>query len=92
MSPLVAELPRSRAKPPILAPISLRKTRPLERRARQWSVKAEYLYYDLGSATWSLGNINQFGLLGTLLETVSTSQSSTRFNGNIVRAGINWHF
>jgi outer membrane immunogenic protein len=57
----------------------------------KWSLKAEYLYYDLGSQTWSLGNINQssniFGL-----ETVGASQSSTRFNGHIFRAGINLHF
>jgi outer membrane immunogenic protein len=60
--------------------------------APRWSVKAEYLYYDLGTETWSLGNINQFGLNGALLETVSASQSKTRFNGNIARLGINWHF
>jgi outer membrane immunogenic protein len=60
--------------------------------APNWSVKAEYLYYDLGQVTWSLGNINQFGSFGTVLETVSASQSTTRFNGNIVRGGINWHF
>ncbi len=60
--------------------------------APQWSVKAEYLYYDLGTETYSLGNINQFGLNGALLETVSASQSSVRFNGNIARAGVNFHF
>jgi outer membrane immunogenic protein len=60
--------------------------------APKWSLKAEYLYYDLGTETWSLGNINQFGLNGTLLETVGASSSSTRFNGHIVRAGVNFHF
>lgn len=60
--------------------------------APRWSVKVEYLYYDLGTETWSLANINQFGLFGALLETVSSSQSKTRFNGNIARLGINWHF
>jgi outer membrane immunogenic protein len=58
--------------------------------APNWSVKAEYLYYDLGQVTWSLPDINQFGLFAGVLQTAS--QSTTRFNGNIVRAGINWHF
>jgi outer membrane immunogenic protein len=57
----------------------------------KWSLKAEYLYYDLGNETWSLGNLIQsssvFGV-----ETIGASQSSTRFNGHIVRAGINFHF
>ncbi|TLG73975.1 outer membrane beta-barrel protein [Methylocystis sp. B8] len=51
-----------------------------------WSAKAEYLYYDLGTAAGSAVNV---GLAGTV---VSISQFSTRFNGNIVRAGVNYHF
>lgn len=60
--------------------------------APNWSVKAEYLYYDLGQVTGSLGNINQFGDFGTLLETVSASQSTTRLTGNIARFGVNYIF
>jgi outer membrane immunogenic protein len=59
--------------------------------APHWSVKAEYLYYDLGQVTWSLADINQIiNQITPVLQTAS--QSTTRFNGNIVRAGINWHF
>ena len=57
-----------------------------------WSAKIEYFYYDLGSVNYSLspslaidpytGN-NYFSVLNT---------SSARFNGNIVRAGVNYHF
>jgi outer membrane immunogenic protein len=56
-----------------------------------WSLKAEYLYYDLGDKTFSLGNLNQTSTVAGL-ETVGASQSSVRFNGQIVRAGVNWHF
>jgi outer membrane immunogenic protein len=60
--------------------------------APNWSLKVEYLYYDLGSVTYALAPLQQFGVFGTLLETTGASQSSTRFNGNIVRAGLNYHF
>jgi outer membrane immunogenic protein len=52
-----------------------------------WSAKAEYLYYDLGTVTGSAVNIN---FLAPAV--ASISQFSTRFNGNIVRAGVNYHF
>ena len=61
-----------------------------------WSAKVEYLYYDLGNVSYSAG------LLTTLNSTLTAfpagsiagvvSQSQTRFNGNIVRAGVNYHF
>jgi outer membrane immunogenic protein len=60
--------------------------------APKWSLKGEYLYYDLGDVSWSPGNIYQYGDNGTYLETVTATQSSTRFTGSIVRAGINYHF
>jgi outer membrane immunogenic protein len=60
--------------------------------APNWSLKVEYLYYDIGRVTYALFPLQQFGLNGTLLETIGASQSSTRFNGNIVRAGLNYHF
>jgi outer membrane immunogenic protein len=60
--------------------------------APNWSAKVEYLYYNLGSVTHSLAPIAQFGLFGTVLETTSASQASARFNGNIVRTGVNYHF
>ncbi len=55
-----------------------------------WSVKAEYLYYDLGSAT-TPGAVYNYTPKGGLPQT-STAQSSTRFDGNIFRAGVNYHF
>jgi outer membrane immunogenic protein len=57
-----------------------------------WSAKVEYLYYDLGTVTYSNGPLTSF-LNGTNTVTfTNVSQSSVRFNGNIVRAGINYHF
>ena len=57
------------------------------------SVKAEYLYYDLGNTTGSLinyayGYANASGMNAM----VSTTNYSQRINGNIVRAGVNYHF
>jgi outer membrane immunogenic protein len=59
-----------------------------------WSVKVEYLYYDLGSVTFSNGfarNVTTIAPAGQTFYSVAT-QSSSRFDGNIVRAGINYHF
>ena len=60
-----------------------------------WSVKAEYLYYDLGRVTFGGGGLTLatsgpaagFGPAGTTFFT-----DSTRFNGHIVRVGLNYHF
>ena len=55
-----------------------------------WSAKVEYLYYDLGTVT------SQFAMIQT--SNVGTPflgnalQSSARYNGHIVRAGLNYHF
>jgi outer membrane immunogenic protein len=60
----------------------------------KWSAKAEYLYYDLGSANYGTGgfgldvgptNFPGFGIAG-----VATS-TRVHFNGNIVRVGLNYH-
>ena len=53
--------------------------------ARNWSVKAEYLYYDLGSISYT-SNLTTF-FIGT-----PAIQTSARFNGNIVRVGLNYQF
>ena len=50
-----------------------------------WRVKAEYLYYDLGSRSQ-----NQFDPLDGFPVPVFTS--SAKFNGSIVRAGLNYRF
>ena len=60
----------------------------------KWSVKAEYLYYDLGSANYGTGNffvaegltdLPGFGVAG-----IATS-TRVRFNGTIARLGLNYH-
>ena len=62
-----------------------------------WSAKVEYLYYDLGNITYSGGVSSVIAQpggvqpVGQLLYALA-SQTSTRFNGNIVRAGVNYHF
>jgi outer membrane immunogenic protein len=56
---------------------------------RSWSAKTEYLYYDLGS------HVSNFTLVqphGGFVAFVNPVQSSTRFNGHVLRLGVNWHF
>jgi outer membrane immunogenic protein len=50
-----------------------------------WSAKAEYLFYDLGRVSYSGALISG----GTIY---AATRSSTRFDGNIARAGLNYHF
>lgn len=79
---------------------------------RHWSIKVEYLFYDLGSDTYDLDPLQQFGNkaaalsaksasrsatrvngpVGPELETIGASRSTATFDGNIVRAGLNFHF
>lgn len=60
----------------------------------RWSVKVEYLYYDLGSVTYNGQEAVLFtpgsGISGPVF--INNVQTTTRFTGNIVRAGVNWHF
>jgi outer membrane immunogenic protein len=64
--------------------------------SRNWTAKLEYLYYDLGSVTYPTGGyafdssaVVQFPGRGVV--SVGTS-TTTRFNGNIVRVGLNYKF
>jgi outer membrane immunogenic protein len=51
-----------------------------------WSIKVEYLYFDLGHMTDSaLTTLPQLAGMGT-------ATSTSNFRGSIVRAGINYHF
>jgi outer membrane immunogenic protein len=60
--------------------------------APNWSVKVEYLYYDLGSVTYGLSPLtNTFTDTGAVAWS-SSPFATTRFTGNIVRAGLNYHF
>jgi opacity protein-like surface antigen len=54
---------------------------------QDWSVKVDYLRYDLGAAQASPSfAIQSNGLYAT------GATSSTRFNGNLIHAGVNRHF
>jgi outer membrane immunogenic protein len=63
-----------------------------------WSFKAEYLYYDLGNVSWSSSPITFTNFTATspppadLIISRANPVSSTRFNGDIVRVGLNYHF
>jgi outer membrane immunogenic protein len=59
--------------------------------APNWSVNAEYLHYDLGRATYVLSPLAFYGGFSSPLFS-GAPLASTRFNGNIVRAGISYHF
>ncbi|HTV34579.1 MAG TPA: outer membrane protein [Methylocella sp.] len=52
-----------------------------------WSLKVEYLYYDLGSLT----TVSPL-LAGPVPVAYGVSQEKTTFTGNVVRAGLNYHF
>ncbi len=57
---------------------------------QNWTVKAEWLHWDLGSLTYNtiLNYTFFFGLQGGTLMTTSTAH----FNGDIARVGINYKF
>lgn len=68
--------------------------------APSWSVKAEYLYYDLGNknfaagaraAVWA-GFAPARAIAGGDLLFLSSTNVSARLNGNIARVGVNYHF
>jgi outer membrane immunogenic protein len=55
-----------------------------------WSAKVEYLYYDLGTVTQNFAlSSSDTAFNGTML---FGGQARARVNGNIVRAGVNYHF
>ena len=65
-----------------------------------WSAKVEYLYYDLGTYTMDSGPHKNYWQGGWPVPGMSVGDmtmwsgynSTARFNGNIVRAGVNYHF
>ena len=60
--------------------------------APNWSLKVEYLYYDLGGVTFGLSAVTHSNLANGNPLSVTDNLARTRFNGNIVRAGLNYHF
>jgi outer membrane immunogenic protein len=61
-----------------------------------WSAKVEYLYYDLGSVTqnFALASVDNYNFQGSSFpgSALFAGQVRARINGNIVRAGLNYHF
>jgi outer membrane immunogenic protein len=55
-----------------------------------WSAKLEYLYYDLGNVNTYVGAAG-VDPAGAALYAAALN-SSTRFDGHIVRVGVNYHF
>jgi outer membrane immunogenic protein len=56
--------------------------------APRWTVKAEYLHYDLGTET-----LNQTLVLNSSVGFISANiQSASHYRGDIVRAGLNYRF
>ena len=56
-----------------------------------WSVKAEYLYVGLGTPTVNSSLVNPDHVNGGLFSSVNVV-TSARFNDNILRGGVNYHF
>jgi outer membrane immunogenic protein len=58
-----------------------------------WSLKTEYLFYDLGT-TGNMFFNDAYGYADAagIFSRVSVTNFSQRVNGNIVRAGMNYHF
>ncbi len=54
-----------------------------------WTAKAEYLYYDLG---YLQTNANFIAWSSPGAQLTYGAQGTTQFTGNIIRAGINYHF
>jgi outer membrane immunogenic protein len=62
--------------------------------ARQWSAKVEYLHYDLGSVTFANGLLvtGSGTFPGAGGPAIVSSANSTQFRGDLVRAGVNFHW
>jgi outer membrane immunogenic protein len=58
----------------------------------QWSAKLEYLYYDLGAPPLGMTGIGYASASqGTPIWAYLATTTAPRFNGSIVRAGVNYH-
>jgi outer membrane immunogenic protein len=57
----------------------------------QWSVKGEYLYYDLGTLSVALPQLAQTNAAGAPFFGANVA-SSVLVKGNIARVGVNFHF
>ncbi|GAC1563116.1 MAG: porin family protein [Beijerinckiaceae bacterium] len=60
---------------------------------QNWSIKGEYLYYDLGRTTASgIFTSNATAVLPGAVFAQAVSNTSTRWRGSVARAGINYRF
>jgi outer membrane immunogenic protein len=59
--------------------------------APQWSLKGEYLYYDLGTLSYALPQLVQTNGAGTPFFGANVTSTAT-VKGNIARVGVNFHF
>jgi outer membrane immunogenic protein len=57
-----------------------------------WSAKLEYLHYDLGDKSYFLAPLVINAPPVAVPATVNIVQSTASFEGEIVRAGLNFHF
>jgi outer membrane immunogenic protein len=55
----------------------------------QWSAKLEYLFYDLGAGSYPVAVATDWELTNLLAATAT--QARTRFDGHVVRVGVNYH-
>jgi outer membrane immunogenic protein len=58
--------------------------------APNWTVKGEYLYYDLGHVSVAPPPVT--GTVGGTVFTAVGISSTAHFNGSIARVGVNYHF
>jgi outer membrane immunogenic protein len=56
--------------------------------AQRWSLKGEYLHYDLGTGSFAGASTSGFFLTPVYQNVLS----SAHFEGDLVRAGVNYHF
>ncbi|HYA80247.1 MAG TPA: outer membrane beta-barrel protein, partial [Methylocystis sp.] len=57
-----------------------------------WSAKLEYLYYDLGTVTSNFVLTRPSTTFANGVAGFAAAQTTARFDGNIIRAGVNYHF
>ena len=55
--------------------------------ASNWTARIDYLYFDLGSASYPVISTANFGFGET-----EVMRPEVKFNGHVVRAGVNYHF
>ena len=56
-----------------------------------WSLRLEYLYHDLGRVSYALQPLSDPNCFGGPCFG-SGVRGTTKFNGNVVRAGLDYHF